>query len=696
VSNDDYDLYSSYSSYGLSRGRNLLRGDIDKLTGYENPYCRVWTAAHQYSKMKDMIRPFRASGYETIEGVQQGLGKFRTDDGAAHLYNNTVLQDSGFVRFMPQHDSTGEFEFGPLTNNMNNVARYMFSIENLAWRGSSEYKDLSIEQRGPNGGRIMWFPPYNLSFQENINVSWRDHDFIGRGEKIYTYTNTERGGTLDFTLLIDHPSAIDRWRGSERAIDRKNDAQEDLLRFFAGCSPSPVLDKELKPNEQVPEEEILIEEIPSAEPKMERADTHTFAYYLFFPNNFSGVDYKNDPKTLLNLLKTYEYSSSGLDFLIEDGMFEPQKLRPENEINHSLFSINRQSGFSSHFDDIKELIGTHITNETDTSDSDEFHQSFERMEMRLGEMVRNGKVFAYNGTDYEISSVDVYGFASSHGYTGANATLFKNRQNTMINMIQYLTKNAINDDLFITEGKISEIHVDGVDVNNLQAKIARSAVAVFHVQMKSDAKPQNTSDNAGTQAVNGVQPATQNNQQQEQNNEYVVKKTFKNNVKNISDEYLYFSQIQQEDEMVYNNIIDKIQFFDPAFHSMTPEGFNGRLSFLQQCTRQGPTRGRNTGGQAWNLAFGMQPYCILRIGDFFHTKICITSLSVAYDNDGIHWDLNPEGAGVQPMMAKVSMNFNFVGGQDLGGPVEELQNAISENYYANTSIFNNRSTKIRN
>ena len=91
----------------------------------------------------------------------------------------------------------------------------------------------------------------------------------------------------------------------------------------------------------------------------------------------------------------------------------------------------------------------------------------------------------------------------------------------------------------------------------------------------------------------------------------------------------------------------------------------------------------------------MQPYCILRIGDFFHTKICIIALSVTYDNDGIRWDLNPEGAGVQPMMAKVSINFNFVGGQDLGGPVEELQNAISENYYANTSIFNNRSTKIR-
>jgi hypothetical protein len=695
VSKDDYDLYSAYSSYGLSRGRNLLRGSTDKITGYDNPYCRVWTAAHQYSKMKDMIRPFRSSGYETVEGVQKGLGKFRTDDGASHLYNNTVLQDSGFVRFMPQHNSAGEFEFAAQTNNMTNLARYMFSIENLAWKNSSEYKELSIEQRGPNGGRIMWFPPYNLSFQENINVSWKDHDFIGRGEKIYTYTNTERGGTLDFTILIDHPSAIDRWRGSERTIENKNEAQEDLLRFFAGCSPTPILDKELKPDEKIQEEETVTEEIPSSEPKMEKADTHTFAYYLFFPNNFSGVDYIDRPGELIKILQKYEFNSSGDDFLLEDGVWEPQRLRPENEINHSLFSINVKSGFKQHFDEIKELIGTHITDESDTSDVDEFHQPFKQMLDTLSQQVKNGKAFQYNGADYEISSIDVYGFASSHGYTGANASLFKNRQNTMINIIQHLTYNSFDNDLFITEGKVSEIHVDGVDVNDLSAKIARSAVAVFHVQLKSDAKPQNTSDNANTLSVNGVSEANQNTSQGQQNNEYVVKKTFKNQVKRISDEYLYFSQIQQEDEFVYNNIIDKIQFFDPAFHSMTPEGFNGRLSFLQQCTRQGPTRGRNTGGQAWNLAFGMQPYCILRIGDFFHTKICITALSVTYDNDGIRWDLNPEGAGVQPMMAKVSINFNFVGGQDLGGPVEELQNAISENYYANTSIFNNRSTKIR-
>ena len=95
---------------------------------------------------------------------------------------------------------------------------------------------------------------------------------------------------------------------------------------------------------------------------------------------------------------------------------------------------------------------------------------------------------------------------------------------------------------------------------------------------------------------------------------------------------------------------------------------------------------------AGNLSFGRPPYCVLRIGDFFHTKICITSLSIDYDNGGgLQWDLNPEGIGVQPMFANININFNFIGGQDIAGPVERLQNAVSYNYYANTSIYDSKS-----
>jgi hypothetical protein len=55
------------------------------------------------------------------------------------------------------------------------------------------------------------------------------------------------------------------------------------------------------------------------------------------------------------------------------------------------------------------------------------------------------------------------------------------------------------------------------------------------------------------------------------------------------------------------------------------------------------------------------------------------------------WDLNPDGIGVQFMMAKVSMQIHILGGSDISAPIKRLQNAVSFNYYANTSIYDNRS-----
>ena len=121
------------------------------------------------------------------------------------------------------------------------------------------------------------------------------------------------------------------------------------------------------------------------------------------------------------------------------------------------------------------------------------------------------------------------------------------------------------------------------------------------------------------------------------------------------------------------------------------------MTFLHQCTRQGPTiSASDIGGAgnygAGNLSFGRAPFCVLRIGDFYNTKICIDSININYDVDGgVRWDLNPEGAGLQPMLAEVTMNFTFLGGSDISGPISRLQNAASFNYYANSSVYDRRS-----
>ena len=43
------------------------------------------------------------------------------------------------------------------------------------------------------------------------------------------------------------------------------------------------------------------------------------------------------------------------------------------------------------------------------------------------------------------------------------------------------------------------------------------------------------------------------------------------------------------------------------------------------------------------MAFGRPPICILRIGDFYYTKVVIDSVNISYDDS--LFDLNPEGIG---------------------------------------------------
>ena len=219
--NDRSEIQSSVNSeYGLSRGRNLTKRNVDKdINGYENPYCRVWTSHYQYSKFSDLIRHSGFNNEESKNRFNEGV--LRPNNAIERLGKFSSLQDNGLPRIAPM--------------SKEDVKRCMFSIENLAWKdinlkadvdgngdsgkNSKTGKVLSEEQRGPNGGRIMWFPPYNIKVNENVSVNWNTNNFIGRGEPIYTYTNTERTGTLQFTILVDHPSVVDYWANSKETKD---------------------------------------------------------------------------------------------------------------------------------------------------------------------------------------------------------------------------------------------------------------------------------------------------------------------------------------------------------------------------------------------------------------------------------------------------------------------------------------------
>ena len=83
--------------------------------------------------------------------------------------------------------------------------------------------------------------------------------------------------------------------------------------------------------------------------------------------------------------------------------------------------------------------------------------------------------------------------------------------------------------------------------------------------------------------------------------------------------------------------------------------------------------------------------CVLRIGDFINTKVVINTLSISYEPFKL--DLNRDGIGIQPMIASVSLGIDIIGGQHLDGPINNLQNALSFEFYANTHLYDPRSKR---
>ena len=161
----------------------------------------------------------------------------------------------------------------------------------------------------------------------------------------------------------------------------------------------------------------------------------------------------------------------------------------------------------------------------------------------------------------------------------------------------------------------------------------------------------------------------------------------------VLSECYYFKKLEEESPIQFTSLKEKLKYFHPGFHSMTPEGLNSRLTFLLQCLRPGDTipikDNTSLDSVSRNTTFGPPPICVMRIGDFYHSKVVIKDINITYDD--ATWDFNPEGIGVQPMLANVTLQVSFIGGHGLEAPVSRLQNALSSNFYANTEMYDERS-----
>ncbi|MBP5722573.1 MAG: hypothetical protein J6X18_03215, partial [Bacteroidales bacterium] len=324
----------------------------------------------------------------------------------------------------------------------------------------------------------------------------------------------------------------------------------------------------------------------------------------------------------------------------------------------------------------------------------------------------------------KVESITVEGYANSQGYVEANKILANSRENLLADWLRKMLKRNVT----LQAPTVKEINTK--DENTLDAKMYRFAKCT--IRFKNDetkvsneengenyemvgnteateiSQAENTSYNEAANMaiekgvaneelasnINNLQPK----QQPESDTKKVTKgKTTGTNKIRYDNEMFFYKKFKAENPFKFKALSDKLQYFDPAFHSMTPEGFNMRLTFLQQCTRQGDTisASEKNAKTASNMAFGRPPFCVLRLGDFYNQMIVIKSLNIVYDDDGaLTWDLNDEGIGAQPMIAKVTIGFDFIGGGDLAGPVRRLQNAMSFNYYANASLYDNRADRM--
>lgn len=916
------DVSDARSQYGLSHGRNLLTKDAENgnsynTNGYNNPYCRVWTHHYQYDRLDKLIRPFArkdANGNTEITKIKdfhiwpnfklnEGDKKY-TDwgwkDETNKGWEKTVLGDNGFPKITPLYGGGGK--------SNRHTKDCMFSIENLAWQGYDPYsfeKALSWEQRGPMGGRIMWFPPYGISFNETTSVNWNSNTFIGRGEDVYTYTNTVRQGTLNFMLVVDHPSIIDYVSWDDDNHSKGSDT--DLLRFFAGCdggqnneiekftnekgeedsifrkkevyektvynkdinynvdiyktannslidaaNPTPLTDEYLQVSNT---ESIAVTENEKPQPKpipqeptIPDTEPRKVEFYVFYPNNYSGYYDKpgstveamayllagvgaqketdpnnpNHPKDIdlkfdelyrmdgIEGTKGYEMLGSGLsndseneiNYIVGttpnwryapnrksyvdaknkkwyyriDGLYE---IAPKGQWNINTYDqtlLNTENYRDTNCYGLNadcSVVKDKFSNEKDNEDLFSFaeialalcknEKNIEKLEANSGLSIEDDRI--KNLIDLfstaKITKISSVGYSNSHGNNTKSVNAERNNnlaKQRATSVVDWLTKSCglQTDNTEIDTSKYdSSVQVQLKDEKNVSgesAKMFRSARITIEMEVNQTVTVSETEqsfvDEEGVKNVeytrftgftehsdgqggvyytndNETDPSKKGRKWFYDENTKEMKYIDPNdgvydrsnygkfrenkgsngingtksgedsyNKVRYDQEYHFFKELQSSSPTVFDSLMEKIKYFDPAFHSMTPEGFNARLTFLNQCTRQGNTVGSSdlNGRSANNLAFGRPPYCVLRLGDFYNQMIVIDNINISYDP--LVWDMNTEGAGMQPLIANVSLSFKFIGGGDMGGAVKRLQNAMSFNYYANASLYDNRADRV--
>jgi hypothetical protein len=699
----------------LTKGSRVYRyeGAIGQEVGTE--YCRVFAKDLPYLQYNDLQK-------------QDGI----TTENRRFSYS--VLDKTYNLNIVPNKQEGGQSSSNIVGTINNAVAKkYMFSLENLAWRTSStpgfSTSDLPVCERGPNGGRVMWFPPYGLTFSENVSANWNASDFLGRPEPIYTYKNTSRGGTLSWKIVVDHPSVlnviVNKVLGNETNKVRIDSILES---FFAGCRKYDIYELAKKyvtvnPNdlfqlqEAITSKEMTREQIEFTRKTIETGNNSpngadvpvsqsggggntdlSFKKYLQLGFYF-GNDYPK-PNTVINYTTEYsryttedksEYAKKSNSQ--ETATFFDTVVTPNYEaINEFAIELGKQLESNTNGN-----VTVYISSSCSAPATVGYN--VELSKRRVAAMIKyfaeNNATSKYVANSRLIVKEDPSEEAGAQGET-AKSTPMKSNKTEKPYPPEVFTPNGATfncSDTTATAG--GDTPVGAKEIFTVGAMACRrsyiSNINSTLTQPESDPTPNRVDVLVGNVITETIRTEEVTEEWKPRDN--ITKRV----IRALLSECDYFETIKAETPMVYDNLKDKLKFFQPSFHSMTPEGLNSRLTFLQQCMRPGdtiPTIKQPTQNSkpelvynnATNTSFGAPPVLVLRVGDFYNTKIIPTGLQFQYEG----LDINPEGIGVQPMIANVTLSFNFVGGSGLKESVDKLQNALTFNYYANTEIYDDR------
>jgi len=687
----------------------------DQTTGGEAgiEYCRVFTKDTPYYTYGDL---------QKTDGITTSGRRF----------TSSVLDNTFNLNISPTRNpgSTNIIADGP--NGIGGYAKkYMFSIENLAWRTSSKqgftYDELPVCEKGPNGGRVMWFPPYDLKFNDSSSANWTSTSFLGRPEPIYTYKDTNRTGQLTWKIIVDHPSIMNVIVDKQLKGVNKERTNSILDSFFAGCVKYDIYELAKKFN-TVPTKDLYTYQQILTNPNVTREQT------LQIKKDSAGQATTGTEKGIgySDTQTNTELSISDLSKYQEYGFYFENDVPGPNKKGVSQPNSSFDSDYAAYTDVKNQEKYVAISSKTFTPPSSNLNvkEFFQNIVIDNYNYVKNSFIedaFKILSENQGIIKISLKAAASAPATKDYNKSLSQRRANSVI---EYLKTTKLGK--FITETQTlkftnvetlgeedtaipkSSTGTFGASVNCTQDILSKNGKSTKDSQWYSVAamacRRVIMTDITVTPTTKIVEPTEKpevivNSPSEQKPEEIKPKPEFRTEQKlkdgisklilrKLLSECDYFDVIKQDVPMLYDSIQEKIKYFNPAFHSMTPEGLNSRLTFLNQCVRPGETipvigtDGKPRENDALNTSFGAPPILVLRIGDFYNVKIVPKNVQFTYEP--LIYDLNPEGIGVQPMIANVSLSFDIIGGMGLEKPVEELQNALSFNYYANTEIYDER------